>query len=650
MNTGREFAMRVINYLTVVIFLAMGAGDVCHAAGAGKGQLVLVEAESMQDTGGWVVDQQAMDQMGSSFLLAHGLGVPVADATAAVTFPEAGTYQVFARTRDWVAPWQVAGAPGRFQLLVNGKALPETFGAKGVEWHWQKGGSIEVDASEKITLALHDLTGFDGRCDAVLFSGDSSFVPPNEQGALNDFRRRVLNLPASPEDGGTYDLVVVGGGMAGICAAVSAARLGVTVALVQDRPVLGGNNSSEVRVGLSGLIHQQPYPRLGDLVDEIGPIGHWNIWEAKRDPNSPRSKRIMDVIEKNPEKKEHNAGPSGNYEDGKKEKAVLAEKNIKLFLNQHAVRVEKQDGRIVAVIARNIRSNRETRFRGRGFADCTGDGCVGFLAGADYRVGREARSETGESEAPEKADTQVMGTSVQWYAVKKDSPVSFPLCPWALQFNEKTCSKSTKGDWDWEAGMNRDQIADVEQIRDHALRAAYGNWAYLKNSSAEKEKYANWKLEWVAYIGGKRESRRLMGDVILKQQDVVDQVEYPDASVTTTWSIDLHYPSPQNSMDFPGQEFRSIAKHVKVKPYPIPYRCFYSRNIDNLFMAGRNISVTHVALGTIRVMRTGGMMGEVVGMAASLCKRHNTGPRGVYKEHLDELKKLMEKGVGKEQP
>jgi len=641
--------MRTIKHLIVMMLFALAAGDWRQAAASDDGNLVLIEAESLRDIGGWMIDQQAMDQMGSPCLLAHGLGNPVADATAVVEFPAPGTYQVFVRTRDWVAPWKVAGAPGKFQVLVNGKALPETFGTEGADWHWQKGGPVEVDTSKKITMALHDLTGFDGRCDAILFSGDKTYVPPNEVKTLDGLRQRLLNIPGQTEDAGQFDLVVVGGGMAGICAAVSAARYGLTVALVQDRPVLGGNNSSEVRVGLSGLIHQQPYPRLGDLVDEIGPIGHWNLWEARRDPDSPRSKRIMAVIEKHPEKKEHNAAPASNYEDEKKEKAVRAEKNIKLFLCEHAVRTEKEGNRIVAVVSRNIRSNMEKKFRGRWFADCTGDGSLGFLAGADYRVGREARSETGESEAPERADAQVMGTSVQWYAAKQEAPVPFPLCPWALQFNEKTCSKSTRGDWDWEAGMNHDQIADIEQIRDHALRAAYGNWAYLKNNSSEKEKYANWKLEWVAYIGGKRESRRLMGDVLLKQQDVVDQVAFPDASVTTTWSIDLHYPSPQNSQDFPGQEFRSIAKHVKVKPYPIPYRCFYSRNVDNLFMAGRNISVTHVALGTIRVMRTGGMMGEVVGMAASLCKQHNTSPRGVYKDHLDELKKLMEKGVGKEQ-
>ena len=152
----------------------------------------------------------------------------------------------------------------------------------------------------------------------------------------------------------------------------------------------------------------------------------------------------------------------------------------------------------------------------------------------------------------------------------------------------------------------------------------------------------------MAYVAGKRESRRLLGDIILKQQDIYDYVDYPDQSVTMSWSIDLHYPDPKNTEFFPGREFKSIAVFLQIYPYPIPYRCFYSRNIDNLFMAGRNISVTHVALGTTRQMRSTGMMGEVVGMAASICKLHNVKPRGVYETHLEDLKALMRKGVGKE--
>lgn len=605
--------------------------------------VVLVEAESFTERGGWMIDQQAMDEMGSPFVLAHGLGVPVEDATTIVTFPAAGTYRVWVRTRDWVAPWKAPGAPGKFQVLVGGKPLETVFGTEGAEWHWQDGGLVQI-TGPSVAVALHDLTGFDGRCDALVFAADPQFTPPNSDPAMLAFRRKMLGLPATPPDAGSYDLVVVGGGMAGACAAVSAARLGLQVALIHDRPVLGGNNSSEVRVGLSGKINQAPYPALGNLVEEMGPIGYYHFLEAKRHPDRPESQRILAL---DPNKSIHNAGPASNYEDDKKLRVVQAEKNLHLFLNLHAFHVEKTGDRITAVIARNIETSRELRFPARWFVDCTGDGTIGFLAGADFRIGRESRQETGEPLAPEQPDRLVMGTSVQWDSVEDSSPASFPECPWAVAFNERTCQRLVKGDWDWETGMTKDQVRQIEAIRDHALRATFGNWAYLKNHSADKAKYANRRLAWVAYIGGKREWRRLLGDVILGQQDIEDARPYPDASVTTTWGLDLHYPSPANSKDFPGEEFRSIARSKTIKPYAIPYRCLYSRNLPNLFMAGRNISVTHVALGTIRVQKTTGMMGEVVGMAASLCKKHATDPRGVYADHLAELQALMTHGVPK---
>lgn len=616
-----------------------------HSVTAADHHTILVEAEGFEDRGGWVVDQQNMDQMGSPYLLAHGLGVPVADATTTVDVPAAGQYRVLMRTRDWVANWGAEGSPGRFQLVVGGKTLPTVFGAEGAEWHWHEGGSVELQPG-RVTLALRDLTGFAGRCDAIVLTTDPELVPPNQNPAMRAWRGGLLGRPDVPPDAGKFDLVVVGGGMAGLCTAISAARLGVNAALIQNRPVLGGNNSSEVRVGLSGRIHQEPYPRLGDLVDEIGPVGHHNFHDAKRNPDLPRSKEVFAIIEKHPEKLEHNAGPPSNYEDQRKLDAVNAEENLSLFLNMHAVKVEKEGDRIVAVIAKHIEDGTELRFPGTLFADCTGDGTLGYLAGADDRVGREARSETGESLAPEEPDQLVMGTSVQWYAVEEDRPVPFPDCPWALQFSDETYQKTTKGDWNWEVGMNMDQIDEFEAVRDHAFRAIYGNWAYLKNHSPVKAEFANHRLAWVAYIGGKRESRRLLGDVILAEQDLVEQRPYPDASVTTTWPIDLHYPHPKNTEQFPGEEFRSVAHAKRVEPYPIPFRCLYSRNVGNLMMAGRNISVTHVALGTIRVQRTTGMMGEVLGMAASLCKEHGVTPRGVYEDHLEELKELMRRGVG----
>lgn len=589
--------------LTVISYIAVNAQ-------------ILVEAESFQNKGGWVVDQQFMDLMGSSFLMAHGLGNPVADASSAVNFPKSGTYHVFVRTRNWAGYWTDKDAPGKFQVLVNGKALTAVFGTQSTEWDWQYGGAVKVKKGENM-VALHDLTGFNGRCDAIYFTTDAKNKPSNDLAELAAFRKKALGLPQTPEDAGKFDLVVVGGGVAGVCAAISAARLGLKVALIHDRPVLGGNNSSEVRVHLGGRINLEPYPALGNLVNEIGPA------------------------------KGGNAQPESYYEDQKKYDAVKGEKNISLFLNYRAFAVAKAESRITSVIAVNTENAKELSFAAPLFSDCTGDGTIGALAGADFMMGRESKSEFNETTAPDQKDKMTMGASVQWYSEEAPQPSKFPDIAWALPFTENSAQKVKLGEWTWETGMQYDQIKDFERIRDYGLLVVFSNWSFMKNHSSIVDKYTNSTLKWVAYVAGKRESRRLIGDYILREQDMTDKVVYPDGTAPTSWTIDLHYPDPENTKHFPGNEFLSIAKHKPIYPYPVPYRCLYSRNVENLFMAGRNISVTHVALGTIRVMRTTGMMGEVVGMAASVCKNNQVLPRGVYEKHLDELKELMKKGIGK---
>ncbi len=239
-----------------------------------------------------------------------------------------------------------------------------------------------------------------------------------------------------------------------------------------------------------------------------------------------------------------------------------------------------------------------------------------------------------------------MGSSVQWYSVEDKAPSTFPEFSYGLNFNDESCEKVFKGDWEWETGIGRDPIKDAEQIRDYATLVIYSNWSYLKNHLKDNQKWRNRSLGWVAYIYGKRESRRLVGDHVLTEQDIIERIPYEDASVTTTWDIDLHYPDPANSKYFPGKEFKAISIGERIYPYAVPYRCLYSRNVGNLFMAGRDISVTHIALGTVRVMRTTGMMGEVVGMAASVCSKNSCLPRDVWKSHLSELKELMETGTG----
>ena len=642
-NRTGGFASRDERKYVVLIFVWLNAS-------IASSHTVLVEAEGFADRGGWVIDQQSMDQIGSPYLMAHGLGVPVADASTTITFEQPGNYRVWVRTRDWVGPWKTSntnkgmraeGFPGKFRLLINAQDLGRDFGVERSEWHWQDGGTVGI-SHDQISLTLRDVTGFNGRCDAILFTTDESQVPPDGGASLKTFRRNAARLPELPADGGDYDFVVVGGGIAGTCAAISAARADCRVALIQNRPLLGGNNSSEVRVGLSGLIRQQPYPQLGNLVDEISPVGHWTLWDATKHPDWPRSQEVLKAVQEQPRKKEHNAGPSSNYDDARKLNAVLAEQNISLFLYNHVNEVVMDGNRITAVIAQDIRTGRRTRFSGNVFADCTGDGNLGFLAGADFRKGRESRVQTQESLAPLAADQLVMGTSVQWNTVEEETPSEFPPCPWAVPFDESTCVPTTKGDWNWETGADRDQVEEIERIRDYALRVVFGNWSVLKNHSKYKQEYSKRRLKWVAYIGGKRESRRLLGDVILLQQDIENQREFVDASLTTTWTIDLHYPKmPKCACD----AFQANAEQLKITPYPIPFRSLYSRNISNLLMAGRNISVSHVALGTVRVQRTTGMMGEVIGMAASLCKEQKCDPRQIYEEHIDGLKQRMRSGV-----
>ena len=599
--------MNIKNTILFILLIWMPAGLFAQ---------VLVEAENFSNKGGWVVDPQFMDQMGSPFLMAHGLGVPVADASTNIAFPAKGTYHVFVRTRNWAGYWSDKEAPGSFNLLVNDVQLKTKFGIQDTEWSWQYGGSVKLKAGYS-KISLHDLTGFNGRCDAILFTTDPSFRPENSLGKLAAFRKKALGISEKPEPAGKFDLVVIGGGMAGTCSALAAARLGLKVALIQDRPVLGGNNSSEVRVHLGGRINLSPYPALGNLVNEIGPS------------------------------KAGNAQPASYYEDQKKMDAVVAEKNIALFLNYRANSVEKNGDRIVAVCAVNIESAKELRFESPLFADCTGDATIGALAGADFMMGREGKSEFGEPTAPDMKDNMTMGSSVQWYSKESLKAVQFPDIHWGLSFDDKSAQIVKMGEWPWETGMHYDQVKDFERIRDYGLMVVYSNWSFLKNHLTGNEKYKNSQLEWVAYIAGKRESRRLTGDLVLREQDLTEIVNYPDGTASTSWTIDLHYPDPRNTQYFPGEEFLSIAKHKPIYPYPIPYRCLYSRNISNLFMAGRNISVTHVALGTVRVQRTTGMMGEVVGMAASVCKKYQVLPRDIYEKHLNELKELMNKGTGR---
>ena len=666
--------MRVTRFLALALLAAAWLAKPLAAAN------ILIEAESFEQKGGWQVDQQMIEGMGSPYLIAHGLGTPVKDALTNVRIDTAATYNVYVRTYNWTAPWHAATGPGGFKVAINGKRLPVTVGQTGDRWQWQKAGTVNLKRG-MATLALCDLTGFDGRCDAICLS-TSPVAPPEGHEDLRRYRDKMLKTSQRMRSAGVFDLVVVGGGVAGMSAAVAAARLGLKVALVQDRPVLGGNNSSEVRVHLGGRINTGKYPRLGDLQKEFGPT------------------------------LEGNAMPAENYADDRKLKFVKAEPNVSLFLNHHVCGVQMQgqhipmtkllpalqpsaippkcgpnassssdfapnvtensakcegemqtlatnkankpeenrlinrDNTIAAVIAKNVLTGEELRFEAPLFADCTGDATLGVLAGAMYTIGRESKSAFGEDLAPQQADDMTMGVSMQWYAKKKDKATTFPLFEYGISFNEQTAEKRLKGEWTWETGLNSRIVDNLERVRDYGMLVVYSNWSFLKNRSKDRRRYERQQLDWLAYVAGKRESRRLLGDYVLSEQDIVKNMPHEDGTFTTTWSIDLHYPDTINARNFATGPFKAISRQRVIYPYAVPYRCLYSRNVSNLFMAGRNISVTHVALGSVRVMRTTGMMGEVVGMAASVCHANRAYPRQVYTHFLPQLQALMERGVG----
>jgi hypothetical protein len=562
-------------------------------------QDLLLEAESFKNHGGWVLDTQFISIMGSPYLMAHGMGKPVQDASTTVQLPASGKYHVYVRTKDWVAQWKAPGAPGKFQILINGKPLASTFGTQGAEWGWQDGGTLDVPATP-LEVALHDLTGFNGRCDAIYFAPESSPVPPPDQ-PPSEWRLEKLRLPATPAPEGDFDLVVVGGGYAGMGAAISAARMGCKVALLQDRAVLGGNGSSEIRVWAKGGIRRNLYPNIGEIVEEFAD-------EAKASP-----------------------GTYEEFGDAKKEAIVRAEKNISLYFNHYVFDAAMRDpAHIASVTALDARTGQRRVFTGKLFVDCTGHATLGAAAKAELTL----------------RPTEHLGMSNMWRWENAATPQSFPETPWALDLtmDDFPYPKRNHAEWFWESGFNVHPTEGLEAVRDWNLRAIFGAFNAMKNRDGRDE-HLNAALEWVAYIGGPRESRQLLGDVLLTEPDITEKKEFPDATVPTTWDIDLHYPKEEYAKKFPENPFISKAvfgKGVDRKHgYPVPYRCFYSKNIENMFMAGRNVSVTHEAFGTIRVMKTGGMIGEVVGKAASLCVKNQCTPRDVYARYLPELKELL---------
>ncbi|TKG93807.1 FAD-dependent oxidoreductase [Puteibacter caeruleilacunae] len=570
--------MRLIIMLCLMLTIRGGYGQ----------ETILLEAESFENRGGWVVDQQFIHLMGSSYLLAHGMGEKVENASTSFNTSATATFHVWVRTKDWVPDYPEH--PGRFQVAIDGNVLSQTFGLND-GWQWVNGGTVELNSGEH-NIELIDLTGFDGRCDAIYLTTNAGETPPNNVEEQRDWRNQRLNIAAVPPVKATYDVVIIGGGMAGCCAAIAAAREGVKVALVQDRPVLGGNNSEEVRVHSIGM----PGPRI---VSEING-SHYPNGSDEAVPSSAARKEIIDQ-----------------------------ETNITQYLSCRAFGVNKEGRRILSVDVKNTISNEEFRLNGTQFIDCTGDGWIGYWAGNRFMIGRESSEVFDESLAPTVEDNMMMGSTVMFNSKTSSESSSFPEVPWALQVSKDYAA--TSGEWFWEYGIGLDPFSDAEDIRDHLLRAIYGSFYNAKQSGSN----ATRRLNWVGYVAGKRESRRLIGEHILTENDVRQSVDFNDGVVAEQREIDLHLPKSD------VYDFLSKALFTHIELYHIPFRCFIAADLDNLMMAGRCFSCSHVGLGSPRVMNTCGQMGVAVGCAAALCDKYSVDPRVVHSDHLNELKELV---------
>jgi hypothetical protein len=402
--------------------------------------------------------------------------------------------------------------------------------------------------------------------------------------------------------------------MAGLIAALAAARHGASVAIMQDRPVFGGNASSECRVHICGADRHNHIPNMR----ETGILEELRMENLYRNPNKNFS--IWDTL---------------LYEK------VLAEPKITMLLNCSCLDAEMEGNHILSVTGWQLTTQTLHTVKAAIFADCSGDGVLAPLTGAEWRMGREARHEYGESIAPEQADDATMGMTCLFQSREYDSPQPYEPPPWAMHFERaeelpygaRGIGWWQMGYWWIELGGQCHGIHDTERMRDELLKITFGVWDFIKNRSAQQEKAENWALEWIQFLPAKRESRRYIGDHVLTQLDIEAEGRFDDIVAYGGWTMDDHHPAGFNAVKLgaPATIF-----HPAPSPYGIPYRALYSRNIDNLMAAGRDISCTHAALSSTRVMGTCSALGQAVGTAAALAVRKGLLPRGVN-AHIEAL-------------
>ena len=413
-----------------------------------------------------------------------------------------------------------------------------------------------------------------------------------------------------------FEVAVIGGGLAGICAAVAAARNGAKTVLIQDRPVLGGNASSEIRVCVGSahlkiegkLIHERETGIIEEILMEnrfFNPQDSYHVWD-----------HIL-----------------YNF--------VTREPNLELMMNTQAVNAIMEGGNITDAICWQSSTETEITVKARMFIDCSGDGLLSVAAGAPYRTGREAASEFDESYAVKAADGWQMGASLMLSTRDMGRPTPYTPPAFAIKLTKEDLrcrgiGQLNEGFWWIELGSDDDIVADQEKNRHLLMGYVHGLWDYIKNSG-EFPEAANLALDWIGSVPGKRESRRFIGDYMLSQKDLVERRHFDDAVAYGGWSLDEHCPGGILSPDLPPSYFHMYFEKV----YQIPFRSLYSATIDNLMFAGRNASQTHIALSSSRIIGTCATMGQATGTAAALCLKHNVTPRTLCQSHIGELQEQL---------
>ncbi len=584
-------------------FRAPSARPIEHVPGC-----LWLEAEAFEEYGDWKLDTQFTHKIGSAVLVCPGLDKPTGHpARTTVSFPRAGLWRVWVRSRDWLPEF----SPGKFALEVGGKRSTTLGASKKEGWRWEKAGDFDLPAGET-AVRLVDLSGAYARCDAILFTTDMDLVPPDGGDELAAFRDRLSGIDPISADGGNYDLVVVGAGPGGMGCALAAARLGARVALVHDRPVLGGNGSREVGIGLDGAALSSSGSRETGLAEEVRMLARSG------------NRHIGDV-----------------YAD----LAAACATNLTVFSNQRVLSVEKEGRRITTVLSRDTLTGGRTRFRAKYFADGTGDGWIGSFAGASFMSGREDKAAFGEDWiAPEKADGLMMSGFVGYSYTRNASGKApdYHAPVWARGaiaegFHRKV--ENPRAQWWLENPGRFNELEDPEAARDNLIRISFAYWDWIRNEWEGRKEAEALELKPPSIRIGRREGMRIVGDYVLTARDCRDGRVFPDAVAGGGWSLDTHDPL---GMENPGGNGWWHTHHG-VPPYTIPFRSLYAKDIDNLFLSSRCLSATHWALGSVRVQGTLLGVGQACGTAAALCVRRGLTPREFGRDHIDELRHALQR-------